>query len=260
VVATHLYKAFVERVSNHIMVVNAGFTTSINLVDIRRLNEPKHRTMQTSMRPEQPGDEDPQASWLGEEEASVVFGPLCEERLRIDRIVNRLDVADDLVERADLASELVRSASRYEDTIERSQVGRFVESPHAVLEELDSERDQLRERMTVIHRRTMGIDPRNVHASDGQGFEDTLEDIVHRLRALLLSEDRQITELIASLGTQQRQQLSEDIAHTFRRASERPNPPHTAVGRFFSNVHVKLDHKFEDVATPSHSGADTIDG
>ena len=33
-----------------------------------------------------------------------------------------------------------------------------------------------------------------------------------------------------------------------------------AFGRFLSNVRVKLDHKFEDVATPSHPGSDTIGG
>jgi hypothetical protein len=97
------------------------------------------------------------AAWLSEKDAGLDFGPLQEERLRIDRIVSRLDVTDDLTERADLASELVRSVSRYEDTIERA-------------------------------------------------------------------------------------------------------PPRTAVGRFFSNAHVKLDHTFEDVATPSHPGADTING
>jgi hypothetical protein len=129
-----------------------------------------------------------------------------------------------------------------------------------VLEELGRERDQLREAMTVIHERTMGIDPRNVHASDGQGFEDTLEDVVHRLRALLLGEDRQIAALMGSLGPEDRRQLAEDIAHAFRSASEHPHPPHTAVGRFISNAHVKLDHTFEDVATPSHPGADTING
>jgi hypothetical protein len=32
------------------------------------------------------------------------------------------------------------------------------------------------------------------------------------------------------------------------------------VGRFISNAHVKLDHTFEDVATPRHPGADTING
>jgi hypothetical protein len=216
--------------------------------------------MESPMQPEQPKDENPQSLWLNEDDASLVFGPLHDERLRIDRIVNRLDVTDDLVERADLASELVRSVSRYEDTIERSLFVRFAESPDAVREELDREREQLREAMTVIHERTMGIDPRNVHASDGQGFEDTLEDVVHRLRALLLGEDRQIAAFMASLGPEERKQVSEDIAHAFRSASERPHPPHTAVGRFFSNAHVKLDHKFEDVATPSHPGSDTIDG
>jgi hypothetical protein len=212
------------------------------------------------MQPEKPKDEGPSA-WLSERDASLDFGPLHDERLRIERIVRRLDVTDDLVERADLASELVRSASRYEDTIERALFPRLEESSApAVLEELGRERDQLREAMSVIHDRTMGIDPRNVHSSDGRGFENTLEDVVHRLRAVLLGEDRQIAAFVESLGPAERRRLVEHIAHTFRSASEHPHPPHTAVGRFFSNAHVKLDHTFEDVATPSHSGADTING
>jgi hypothetical protein len=212
------------------------------------------------MQPESPKNEGSHVGWLGENDASLLFGPLYEERLRIDRIVSRLDITDELAERADLASELVRSMSRYEDTIERALFVRLAQPPDAALEELNTERDELRELMTVIHRRTMGIDPRNVHASDGQGFEDTLEELVHRLRALLLGEDRQLATLVGSLGPEERQQLSDDVAHVFRSASERPVPPHTAVGRFFSNAHVKLDHKFEDVATPSHPGADTING
>jgi hypothetical protein len=211
------------------------------------------------MRPGNANDEYP-AAWLSEKDASLDFGPLQEERLRIDRIVSRLDVTDELVERADLASELVRSVSRYEDTLERALFVRLGEPVPAVVEELGRERHHLREVMTVIHERTMGIDPRNVHASDGQGFEDTLEDVVHRLRALLLGEDRQIAALIGSLGPEDRRRLVEDIAHTFKSASEHPYPPRTAVGRFFSNAHVKLDHTFEDVATPSHPGAETIDG
>jgi hypothetical protein len=212
------------------------------------------------MQPENANDEGSQVGWLGEKDASLVFGPLHDERLRIDRIASRLDVTEDLTERADLASELVRSVSRYEDTIERSLVARFAESSPAVLEDLSRERYELREAMTVIHERTMGIDPRNVHASDGQGFEDTLEDVLRRLRILLLGEDRQIDALMGSLEAEDRKQLSEDIAHVFRSASERPHPPHTAMGRFFSNAHVKLDHKFEDVSSPRHPGAGTIDG
>jgi hypothetical protein len=211
------------------------------------------------MEPEDQNSADLQG-WPSENDAALVFGPLYVERLRIDRIVSRLDVADDLAERADLASELVRSVSRYEDTVERSLLVRLTDSPSVVLEELDQERGQLRELMTVIHKRTMGIDPRNVHAADGQGFEDTLEDVVHRLRALLLGEDRQISALMESLVPEARQKVSDDITHTFRSASERPYPPHTAVGRLLSNAHVKLDHTFEDVATPSHPGADTING
>jgi hypothetical protein len=212
------------------------------------------------MHSEQSHEEGLRVSWLNEKDASLVFGPLYDERMRIDRIVNRLDVAGDLTERADLAGELVRSVSRYEDTIERALFVRVEDSAPAVREDLDRERDQLREVMTVIHERTMGIDPRNVHTSDGQGFEDTLEDVVHRLRALLVGEDRQIAALMGSLGPEDRRQLADEVAHTFQSASEQPRPPHTAVGRFISNIHVKLDHTFEDVATPSHPGADTING
>jgi hypothetical protein len=212
------------------------------------------------MPPDHTDDEASEARWLYEKDASLVFGPIHDERLRIDRIVSRLDVTDDLVERADLASELVRSVSRYEDSLERALFARLADSPTAVLEELSRERDELREAMTVIHKRTMGIDPRNVHAQDGQGFEDTLEEVVHRLRALLVGEDGQIDALMLSLGPEDRRRVSEDVAHVFRSASERPHPPHTAVGRFFSNAHVKLDHKFEDVSSPTHPGAGTING
>jgi hypothetical protein len=205
-------------------------------------------------------DSEGSAAWLSESDASLNFGSMHDERLRIDRIVDRLDVTGDLVERADLASELVRSVSRYEDTLERALFVLMEKPATAVLNELGRERDQLRAAMMVIHQRTTGIDPRNVHTSDGQGFEDTIEDVVHRLRALLLGEDRQISALLDSLGPKDRRQLVEEVAHTFRSASEQPHPPRTAVGRFFGNARVKLDHTFEDVATPSHPGAETIDG
>jgi hypothetical protein len=203
---------------------------------------------------------DDSESQPGNADAARVLGPLADERQRIDRIVGRLDVTDDLAERADLASELVRSVSRYEDTLERALFTRLEGVASESLDGLSRDRFQLRESMTVIHDRTTGIDPRNVHASDGQAFEDMLDDVLDRLKSLLVDEDGEIAALIGSLGSEARRSLAEEIAHTFQNASERPHPPHTSVGRFLSNAHVKLDHKFEDVATPSHPGSDTIDG
>jgi len=129
-----------------------------------------------------------------------------------------------------------------------------------VLEELDQDREELREAMDDIHHRTMGIDPRNVHASDGQGFEDTLEAVVVKVRAILRIEDRETAVLIAALSPHDQNQLVDEVLHAFKTASERPYPPRTAVGRFISNAHVKLDHNLEDVATPHHPGADTVNG
>ena len=114
--------------------------------------------------------------------------------------------------------------------------------------------------MRLIHERTAGLDPRNVHASDGQTFEDALNDAVVTLRRLLLGEDRQMASPIGNFDPDGRSQLAEEIARSFRSASERPDPPHTAFGRFISNMRVELDHTFEDVATPTHPGSDTVDG
>jgi hypothetical protein len=192
--------------------------------------------------------------------AVVDLGPFTEERDRIDRITSRLGETQDMAERADLGTELVRSVSRYEDTFERVLVPRLGGLAQAAFKEQASERKRLREAMDEIHQRTMGIDARNVHASDGQGFEDALTAVVTKVQALFPAQDREIATLVGSLGTDDRLKLSEEVAHAFRSASERPYPPRTAVGRILSNAHVKLDHTFEDVATPHHPGAKTIKG
>jgi hypothetical protein len=194
------------------------------------------------------------------EQEALAFGGFSEDRLRIDRIVERLDVTEDLVERADLGSELVRAVSRYEDTFERTLRPRLEEADASLLNTLDRDREELREAMDDIHQRTMGIDPRNVHASDGQGFEDTLAAVVAKVRAMLPLEDQETSALMDSLNGPQRQELADEVNHAYRSASERPQPPRTAVGRFLSNAHVKLDHTLEDVSTPRHPGSDTVDG
>jgi hypothetical protein len=197
----------------------------------------------------------------GSQEGLPAFGGFSEDRLRIDRIIDRLDVTGDLIERADLGSELVRAVSRYEDTFERTLRPRLVGSgSDHLLDALDRDREELRDVMDEIHQRTMGIDPRNVHASDGQGFEDALAAVVAKVRTLVVVEDREVAGVVASLESPQRQELADEVIHAHRSASERPRPPRTTVGRFLSNAHVKLDHTFEDVATPHHPGADTVEG
>jgi hypothetical protein len=189
------------------------------------------------------------------------LAPLDDERARIERILDRLETTEDLIERADLASELVRSASRYEDTLERTVWPMASNVPTAALKELADDREALREVMMVIHERTMHVDPRNVHAPDPQGFEDTLEEVAQRLRAILLDEDRQITVIEAALGSpDEREKLTNDIAHALHTASERPKPPRTRLGRALVNANVKLDHTLEDVSSPQHPGSDTIKG
>ncbi len=61
--------------------------------------------------------------------------------------------------------------------------------------------EELREAMEYIHERTMHIDPRNVHASDGQKFEDTLQTVIMKAGEVLPIEDRQIAGLMEPLST-----------------------------------------------------------
>lgn len=189
-----------------------------------------------------------------------VIEPLSPDRARIERIVRRLHETDVPAERADLGSELVRAMSRYEDTLERSLLPRLrgVVSDDEIYAQ-EQRREMLREAMSVVHRRTMHIDPRNVHAGDPDGFEQALDDVVRCVEEQLPAEDKALERLVEKTPPDERDRLSRAVAAAAKRASERPRPPRTAVGRMFANANVKLDHAFEDVATPHHPGADVID-
>jgi hypothetical protein len=80
---------------------------------------------------------------------------LADDHARLERILDRLEITEDLIERADLASELVRAASRHEDVVQRAVLpaleGRI---DGKALERLATERDELREAMDYIHHRT----------------------------------------------------------------------------------------------------------
>ncbi len=186
------------------------------------------------------------------------FAPLEEERGRIERILDRLDVADDSTERADLGSELVRSTSRYEDVLERI-AWPLCDGDGGAMRQLEGDRDALREAMIVIHDATKHIDARNVHAPDPQGFEDALDVVRRDVRSILAKEDDILVAIDAAVSApEEREQFSADLDHAIHNASERPVPPKTAVGRFITNASVKLDKNFEDASTPQHPAADTI--
>lgn len=186
---------------------------------------------------------------------------LLDDRARIERILDRLEVTEDLTERADLASELVRAASRHEYVVERAVLlaleGRMDES---VLERLASQRDELRQAMEYIHQRTKHMAPRNAHAGDAQGLEDAIWDVAERLWVLLKDEDANVIRLVRDLGPAAELELEHAVKKALRHAAERPKPARTSIGRIASNMATKLDHAFEDASTPAHPGSGTIDG
>ncbi len=198
------------------------------------------------------------ASTLGPAGRPTCFEPLDEERQRIDRILERLGVSKESAERADLGSELVRSTSRYEDALERVAWPAASIPNSDELRELGRDRVALREVMVVIEGRTRHLDPRNVHVSDPDGFEDALSDIAHKIRAIQIKEDVQMDVVDAGFSsTEVREKFTSDLAHAIKHASERANVPHSAIGRAVSSLGVKLDRNVEDVSTPQHPGSET---
>jgi hypothetical protein len=114
--------------------------------------------------------------------------------------LNRLDVTEDLTERADLASELVRAASRHEDVVQRAVLpGLDGRTNDSLLEQLATQRGELRQAMDYIHHRTQHLAPRNAHAGDAQGLEDAIDDVADRLTILLKDEDAQVIGLVRDL-------------------------------------------------------------
>ena len=175
--------------------------------------------------------------------------------------MNRLDVTEDLTERADLASELVRAASRHEDVVERAVLpaleGRTNDS---LLEQLATQRGELRQAMDYIHHRTQHLAPRNAHAGDAQGLEDAIDDVADRLSVLLKDEDAQVIGLVRDLEPPAKVALQKGVQKALRHAAKRPKSARTPIGRIASNLATKLDHVFEDASPPAHPGAKTIDG
>jgi hypothetical protein len=180
---------------------------------------------------------------------------------RIQRILDRLEISEDLPERADLASELVRAASRHEDVMERAVLPALAgRSDENALERLATDRDELREAMDYIHHRTQHMTPRNAHTGDAQGLEDAIFDVTERLRVILRDEGTEVIALVDGLDPPAQGTLKKAVEKASRNAAERPKHARTSLGRMASNMATKLDHLFEDASTPAHPGAKTIDG
>lgn len=184
-----------------------------------------------------------------------------DDRAQIERILDRLAVTEDLPERADLASELVRAASRHEYVVETAVLpaveGRL---DRPTRERLIAQRDELRQSMDYIHKRTQHLAARNAHADDPQGLEDAIADVAKKLRTVLTDEDTNVHGVVQVLDPSAKRDVQKAVEKASRNPAERPKPARTSLGRMASNIATKIDHVLEDVATPDHRGAETIDG
>jgi hypothetical protein len=198
---------------------------------------------------------DAQGPTGGDELLPTPLSALEDDRDRIVRIMDRLAEETLHEERADLATELVRAGSRYLDVMERAVL------PVLGDEESDedaAQRSKVRDRMEYIHQRTKHMAARNAHMGDPDGLEAAIEDVSIGLRERLAADDRVIDQ-VRQLSSERAEHLAAAVDKVSRHASERPRPLPTPLGRLLSNASTKLDHTFEDISSPRHPGAETID-
>ena len=137
---------------------------------------------------------------------------LRDDYARIERILDRLEISEDLPERADLASELVRAASRHEDVMERAVLPALAgRSDERAQERLATERDELRAAMDYIHHRTQHMTPRNAHTGDAQGLEDAIFDVTERLRVILRDEGTDVIAFVDGLDPPAQETLKKSV-------------------------------------------------
>ncbi len=186
--------------------------------------------------------------------------PLTENRRELYAIMDLLDGERDPTARADLATELIGSSARYEDALDRvvypalRKMGK--ELPE--LDQAESEQRAIREALTELRKRTQNVKPSNVHASDPEGFEELLDQLVDSVRTHLDNEDTELFPMLAKLEVPKASELRDDVEHAAAHASTLPNPPHTAVGRAVMGAIDKLNRGGHDQSTVSHQEVDQL--
>jgi hypothetical protein len=189
-----------------------------------------------------------------------VLEPLTTNRRELRAIIDLLDEERDPTARADLATELVGSSARYEDVMDRVVYPalRKIRQELPELDRAESEQLAIREMLSDLRKRTQNVKPSNVHASDPEGFEKRLDQLVNSVRVHLDHEDDMLFPILDRLEEPKAVELRDDVDQAVAHASTLPHPPQGIVGRTVMGAIDKLNRSGHDQSTVSHPKVDRL--
>lgn len=188
-----------------------------------------------------------------------VLGPLDEDRRRLDMVLELLEETSEPEVRADLADEVVRLCARYEDVMERAVYPVLRKGGRPQVDRAEQEQRQVRAAMEDMRARTRHVQPIDAHASDPEGFEQSLGELIDAVRRCLAREDDDLLPMAGRLDPRTQAELHDQVERTLAHASTHPNPPRGPIGHALATLLDKVDRTIRDSSTTWHPGLQRLD-
>ncbi|HWE68140.1 MAG TPA: hemerythrin domain-containing protein [Acidimicrobiales bacterium] len=187
-----------------------------------------------------------------------VLAPLNDDRRRLDAVLELLEETSEPEARADLADEAVRLCARYEDVMERVLYPLLRRDSRLQVDRAEREQRQVRAALRDMRARTRHVHPIDAHASDPEGFEQSLGELIDLIRSHLSQEDQDLLPMANRLGADAQAELHNRIERAVVHASSHPSPPHNRIGHALVNLMDKVDRTIRDSSTTWHPGLDLL--
>jgi uncharacterized protein (TIGR02246 family) len=187
-----------------------------------------------------------------------VLTPLEEDRRRLDEVLEVLEETDEPEARADLADEVVRLCARYEDVMERVIFPFLREGNRPQVDRSEREQRRLRASMRDMRGRTRHVHPIDAHASDPEGFDHSLRQLIGLIRSHLSQEDQDLLPIASGLDADAQVELRHRLERAVGHASSHPDPPHNRFGHALMSLIEKVDRNIRDSSTTWHPGLELL--
>jgi hemerythrin-like domain-containing protein len=187
-----------------------------------------------------------------------VLAPLGEDRRRLEAVLELLEETSEPEVRADLADEAIRLCARYEDVMERAVYPMLRKDNRPQVDRAEREQRQVRAAMRDMRARTRHVQPIDAHASDPEGFEQSLDELIDVIRTSLAREDQDLLPMAGRLDADAQAELHNQVERTLAHASTHPDPPRNRIGHALASVMDKVDRTIRDSSTTWHPGLELL--
>jgi hypothetical protein len=185
---------------------------------------------------------------------------LDDDRTLLLRCLDALDEERPAVERADLATSTALLGARYENVLADSVYPLLVEAlgTRSEIERAELRLQRARETIGAVRGDVHGVAPINAHASDPEGFDGDIDDMVPAVRDVLRFEDAELFPLVERLGPADVDRLAQGVETARAHQTSLPDPPDNAVIRRLAEIKETVGLALNDRSTAWHPGVDAV--